>query len=771
MDMIAALESQLSGQVRAPTTPFVGRRGELTDIRRLLSTTRLITLTGIGGVGKTRIALEFANQARRAYADGVWWVDLAPLDQPMLVAESVQSGFGIRARSSRHPLDLVSQYLADKHLLLVLDNCEQVIGACAVLVDVLLGTAPDLRILTTSRQPLGLPAEHIVVVSPFLVPEVTPDAPVDRLSNNDAVTLFVSRAASVVSDFRLDDRNVSSVAALCRRVDGLPLAIELAAAKLRAFSVDQVLARLDERFQLLTDGSRASLPRQQTLYGLIDWSYQLCNPDEQLLWTRISVFAGSFDLEAAEVVCGDDELPRATLLDALAGLVDKSVLLREEHPAGVRYRLLETVRDFGQTRLGADLSLRRRHLNHFAHLMDQACTGLFTAAGPLWLARIRLEHPNVRAALSFSLSDSATADQGLRLAALLWFAWRELGLLSEGRWWLDRLLAIGPAPTSSRARGLWAVGALALLQGDVSAARVALSESSHLAEQIGDATSNAYAQLFSGHVAQIEGRLDAAVRLLEGAADRLMELEDPLGVAVTLIRLTSAASAAGDGDRAIRLGLTLSELCTEHSATLLAPSAHAMLALEYWRQSDVPTAIAEAKVAAREYWANEDLLGVALAMEVLAWAAADRGDARRAVQLMGVLDAVWRSAGAPLFGYPHLIRHRDECLSKCRRLLGDEAFTRAWQDSGQLGLEQLVEQALGPRPDDNRPRATDAWSPLTRREREVARLVGIGMTNRAIADALVISQRTAEAHVEHVLVKLGFTSRSQIAAWVVARGD
>jgi predicted ATPase/DNA-binding CsgD family transcriptional regulator len=728
-----------------------------------------VTLTGIGGVGKTRLALQVAHQVRRSFPDDAWWVDLGALDQPMLVPATVEAGLGIQASSSRPPLDVLTEYLAGKHLLLVLDNCEQVVDACAVLVDALLRTAPDLRVLTTSRQPLGLSGEHIVVVPPFPVPDHVPDGALNRLATNDAVNLFVSRAASVVADFQLDSDNASAVAAVCRRVDGLPLAIELAAAKLRAFSVDQVLARLDERFQLLTGGSRAALPRQQTLHGLIDWSYQLCTADEQLLWTRVSVFAGSFDLDAAEVVCGDDRLPPSTLLDALAGLVDKSVLLRNEHPSGVRYRLLESVRDFGRARLDDDIPLRRRHLDHYYRLMGRACDGLFSAEGPFWLGRIRSEHANLRAARSFSLSEAGEPDDGLELAALLWFAWRELGLFSEGRWWLDQLIATSNEPTPSRARALWATGALAVLQGDVDVARVVLAESRCIAELTGDELSWAFAELFSGQLAQIEGQLDTAVRLLEHAVDRLKALADPLGVAVALIRLTNAASAMGDGDRAIRLGLELRDLCSAHSATLLTPSANALLAIEYWRQGDAESAVDEARKSAREYWTKGDLLGAALAFEVLAWAAAGRGDARKAVQILGAVDTVWRSAGAALFGYPHLMRHHDECVSACEHKLGEESFSRAWQDGARLGLRDVAEETLQLRSDAARTLPDESWTPLTRREREVALLVGQGMTNKEIAGALVISQRTAEAHVEHVLVKLGFASRGQIAAWVSAR--
>ncbi len=770
-----------SGNLPAPTNTFVGRRRQLDEVRGLLSSARLVTLAGVGGVGKTRLAIRVAADVRRAFPDGVWLVDLAPLDDPALVTQTAATAIGIRDQSARWPVAVLSDHLAAKHLLLILDNCEHLLDACAVLADALLEAAPELRILATSRQPLGIPGEHTVVVAPLAVPDPGSHGRLDRLADYDSVKLFVIRANGVLPGFSLTEGNAGAVAALCARLDGVPLAIELAVARLRALSPEQVLDRLDERFGLLTRGSRTALPRQQTLRALVDWSYALCSPEERALWERLSVFAGSFDLQAAENVCADGALPRSAVLDLVAGLVEKSVLLREEHRSGVRYRLLETIRQYGRDRLvehGDDIRLRGRHRAQYLALAERANAGLFSQDGPAWLDRLRVEHPNVRAALDFCLpgsagsgsagSGSAGADTGLRLAAVLWFGWRGMGLLSEGRRWLDRLLAVGTEPTVSRARALWVNGSLAVLQGDVPAARPMLAESASLAERLGDTSAQAYAAVFLGQVAMAEGDTAAAAELLERGLAGHRAADDPFGAALALVRLSLTASARGDAEQASRFAVDYIALCEAKGAGWLAAFGHFALAVELWRRGDQVGAVAEARSAVRAHRAADDGIGVAEGVEVLAWAAAADGRADRAARLLGALDRIWRGVGAPLFGLRHLLPYREQCVARSRSLLGDRAFEAAAAQGARLPLDAVVADAL----DDQAarpPPGGDAPAVLTRREREVAELVARGLSNKEIAGSLVIAQRTAETHVEHVLTKLGFTSRAQIASWVTAR--
>jgi predicted ATPase/DNA-binding CsgD family transcriptional regulator len=759
------------GNLPAPTTAFVGRRREMADVRRLLSSSRLVTLAGPGGVGKTRLAACVAAGLQRSFPDGVWLVDLAPLDDPALVTQTVATTVGIRDLSARWPVAVLSDHLADKHLLLVLDNCEHLIDACAVLAEALLEADADLRILATSRQPLGLPSEQTVVVPPLAAPDPNSLVSVEVIASYDAVQLFVDRATSVLPTFGLNESNAAAVATLCARLDGLPLAIELAVARLRALSPEQILERLDERFRLLTGGSRAAMPRQQTLRALVDWSYDLCSAAERSLWGRVSVFAGSFDLDAAENVCADGILPRDSVLDLITALVEKSVLIREERGSAARYRLLDTIREYGRERLveqGYDRTLRRRHRDYYLALAERANAGWFSKDGPLWLDRMRLEHANVRAALDFCLSERSEVDRGLRLAATLWYGWRAMGLLSEGRRWLDRLLAVDADPTPTRAQALWVNGSLAVLQDDVASARPMLEESTHLARRFGDAAAAAYAAVFAGQVAMLGGDLVTAAGLLEQALAAHRAADDPFGAALALVRLSLVASARNDPDRAGQLAAEYIALCEAHGAQWLAAFGHFALAVELWRRGDVAGAVDQAHKTVQAHWDDNDAIGVAEGVEVLAWAAAADGKGERAARLLGALDKIWQTVGEPLFGLPHLVPHHEECKTRSRGLLGEQAFEAATRRGRALDLDAMVAYALD-LPAAAPAEGVEAPSPLTRREQAVAELVARGLSNKEIASVLVIAPRTAETHVEHILAKLGFTSRAQIATWVATR--
>jgi ATP/maltotriose-dependent transcriptional regulator MalT len=341
-------------------------------------------------------------------------------------------------------------------------------------------------------------------------------------------------------------------------------------------------------------------------------------------------------------------------------------------------------------------------------------------------------------------------------------------LLSEGRRWLDRLLEVDATPTLARAHALWANGALAILQGDVESARAMLAESRRLAEELADDSARAYTRVFSGQVAMVEGDIAAAAHHLEQAVEEHRETGDAFGVSVAVIRLALAASAMGDGERARQLATDYVDLCSEHGATWLAAFGHFVLAVEHWRRGELEIAVDEARVAVRVHWTNRDRIGAAEAMEVLAWAAAAHGDAQRAVRLLGALDGVWRTVGAALLGFPYLVGYHDECVARCRRMLGAAAFDAAADRGARLGFDDVVAYALEAATTRSIP-SDQASSPLTRRESQVADLVAQGMSNKEIAASLVISLRTAEGHVEHILTKLGFTSRAQIATWVTAR--
>jgi predicted ATPase len=410
------------GNLPVDVTSFVGRRRELPEARRLLGDGRLLTLAGAGGVGKTRLALRLAAEVRRTFPDGVWLADLAPLQDGKLVPQTVIAALGLQDHSTRPPVDTLLAYLAGKQLLLVLDNCEHLPDACAVLATKLLSKTEGLRILATSRQLLNVQGERVLEVPPLSVPDHDWLSAGVSLIECEAVRLFAERAATVVPGFAVTGGNGAVVARLCQGLDGIPLAIELAAVRLRALSAEQILERLDDRYRLLTGGSQTGRECHQTLRAAIDWSYGLCSAQEQILWGRLSVFSGGFDLEAVEHICADEDIAQDDVCDLVTGLVGKSIVAREEHGSRVRYRLLETIRQYGRTRLiesGQEKPLRRRHRDYYHSLALRADAAVMSSGQTEWLQRLRPDLPNIRVALDFCLTEPGQAQAGLQIAGAL----------------------------------------------------------------------------------------------------------------------------------------------------------------------------------------------------------------------------------------------------------------------------------------------------------------------------------------------------------------
>jgi predicted ATPase len=428
------------------------------EVRRLLSRSRLVTLTGVGGVGKTRLALRVAAGLRRAFGDGVWLVQFDQLRDEALVAQAVTGILGLHARSGFSPEAVPAEYVADRRLLLVLDNCEHLVDAVAKLADQLLRAAPGLRVLATSRESLNIAGETVLPVAPLPAPDPGQPLTVAQLGRFPAVGLFAERAAQVVPGFAVTEANMAAVAGICHRLEGLPLAIELAAARARVLSPEQIQARLGDRLGLLTRGSRANPARQQTLRASIGWSYELCSQAERLLWARLSVFAGGFELDAAEGICADDPLAGGDVLDLLAALADKSVLIAEHGAGGgIRYRLPETLREFGQERLqesGDYTALRRRRRDWYEQLARQADTGWLSRQTADRVARLFREHANVQAAQDFCQAEPGEAEAGLRIAMHVWLFTTPTGGISarastgSARRWPRR-----PSPPSGGRRG------------------------------------------------------------------------------------------------------------------------------------------------------------------------------------------------------------------------------------------------------------------------------------------------------------------------------
>ncbi|MET9022956.1 LuxR C-terminal-related transcriptional regulator [Actinopolymorpha sp. NPDC004070] len=772
------------GNLPADTTSFVGRRRELAEVKRLLSSTRMVTLTGFGGVGKTRLALRAAHAFRRSFRDGVWLADLANVTDPALVAPTVAESLRVLERSRREPARMLADHLRDRQLLVVLDNCEHLPGACAELADRLLSAAPGLHLLVTTRQRLGVASEHTLAVPPLPLPEAHERAVGDVADGHgeagarqvpgrfDAVALFVDRAAAVQHDFALTEENQDAVVTICRRLDGIPLAIELAAARVRALTPAQIRDRLDRSYGVLTTGPGCGDPRHRTLAAMLDRSYDLCSAGEQAMWARSAVFVNGFDLDAAEAVCADDDLPREDVMDLVTGLIDKSVLIREDHAGRARYHQLTLVRDHGLRRLAEQDRLDATRRRHFAYFRQEGARTARQAFAPHqveWFARLRREHDDLRAALDYALARPDLRQEGTGLAADLLFHWLN-GYLNEGREWLGRMLAADTTPTAARADALWTNAWLAVIQADFPAARTMLAEARSILATVDAPSTLGYVELFSGMLATATGDADAGLAHYARALEIHRASRNQHGIAATLIRSSMAHSALGDAARAVELAEEALSLCA--AAGDIWHRAYVLLALgiEVWREGDVARATALERESLRYNQRLDDQVGVALNLQVLALAAASAGQPARAAGLFGALDTLSRALGVSLTGYTYLSEYQDRCVRELRATLGEDAYAKAFAEGAERGYDHAVATALQEEPDRRGVRSTPGKSPLTRREREIADLIAQGRTNRQIASALVIAQRTAESHVENILVKLGFTSRAQVAAWTAEQG-
>ena len=765
----------------AELSSFVGRRNELAAVRTGLASHRLVTLLGPGGIGKTRLAFRAAADHERSLADGAWVAELAPVTVPELVPETVVGALGIRSTERGSPTERLVAHLRDRELLLVLDNCEHVQEAATALAAELLSCCPDVRVLVTSRHALALPGELVLTVPPLPMPSNGQAGSPEALMHYDSVRLFVDRATASWASFQVTTANRDALAELVRRLDGMPLAIELAAVRVRSLTVEQILDRLSDRFALLTRGSRAALPRQQTLQALLDWSHDLLEPRERLAWARASVFSGGFDLAALEAVACDDDLPGAALPDVVDGLVAKSVLVREQVEIGgaARFHMLESLREYGDARLaetGGAAPYAERHRRWYASRALTAARELFGPAQVDWFTRLRADHDNLRGALERLAHDPDDAVEGLKMATALQHHWVMTGRFGEGRAWVERLLTQLPAPDDNepvqrslaRAAGLEVAGRLAVLQGEIDVGTPLLEEALAAATAAGDATWRAHALHGLALASAFWGEPAAALPLLEEALALHREGTDPFGVPLALVQIATVHATLGDPERAMAYAEECIELSEAASERWCAALARWVEALAQWQLGRGARARTYARDVLRLKEPFGDRMGMAMSVEVVAWVESEAGRSAEAARLLGAVQAALDTIGASLFG--HLHEDHDRCLARTREALGDAAFKRAIEDGSTLRFDDAVALALGRR--TPAPAAADTYGDevrLTRRESEIAALVAEGLTNREIAERLVMAQRTAEGHVAHILGKLNFTSRTQLAAWVAAQ--
>ncbi|MCM2392821.1 ATP-binding protein [Streptomyces albipurpureus] len=665
---------------------FVGRVDELAQLARLLDGSRLVTVAGVGGVGKSRLAMQAAAAVQNRFTDGVGLVELAAVHDPGLIGHALAEALDITHRTSRSPRDVLVDHLAERELLLVLDGVEHLAAECADLVADLLAAAPGLRILATGRRPLRLPNEATLPLAP--------------LSESDAVQLFADRAALTLARFRLTDGDQHRVQEICRRLDGIPLALELAAGRLAGLTLDQVLERLDDRFRLLTGGGRALPPRHQTLRTTIGWSHELCTPPERLLWARLTVFAGEFDSEAVEYVCSGPDLPAESVPGVLAELVAQSVVSRTRTPAGVRYRMLDTLRVYGGewlAALGDDMRLRKRHRDWYMGLATWCELDWFSPRQLEVAACAESALPNLRAALELCLERDGDTHLGQHLAGTLWFFWVGCGRLAEGRHWLDRALALPNAHAPSRLKAQWVLGQVALLQGDGAAAERVLHDCREVAIRTDHPVAVAYAVHRLGSLALLSDSTPRAEDLLRGALASYRELgELNSNVLLAQTSLAMALAFQDRGEEAVRLCEEVLESC-QGNGELWARS-YALYALGYTAQMAGDRATARTRLSAAVSIAHRfnDPVGAALCLELLALVTAETGGTAEAALLLGAAAAVWDELGVHLAGLGRFGAPRELCRRLTVGALGSERYGSLVREGRALLLDAAVQRVVAP---------------------------------------------------------------------------
>jgi non-specific serine/threonine protein kinase len=777
----------------ATRTSFVNREREMVELKRQLAMTRLLTLTGAGGTGKTRLAQELARDLAGAYPDGVWLVQLAELSEPELMVQVVAATLGVYEQPGRPLSATLAKELRARNLLLVLDNCEHLIEAVAHLTDELLGACPKLRVLATSRESLRVPGEVVRRVPPLRVPDPKEDKALNKegLARLAVTRLFLDRARMREEDFVFSERSVQAVVDVCRRLEGIPLAIELAAARTATLSVEQIDKRLEDSLKLLNMGFRTADPRHQTLRATLDWSHGLLCEAERVLFRQLSAFAGSWTLEAAEAVGLGDGLEEGEVLDVLSGLVDKSLVeVGEGEHGGMRYTMLEPVSQYAREKLkegGEEDAVRRRHAGFFLALAEEAEPGLSGSDQEAWLRRLEREHANLRAALSWTLDppvresrEHRRTELGLRLAGALGRFWGVYGP-SEGRSWLEKGLARGrAAPKLALAKAFYEAGWIELFQGDYDKAIALLEEGLTLFRELGDRRGVATSLVNLGFAVLHLGDKDRAAMLRQEVEALRGEPLDRWTLAWLTTFLALAALYESDYERSGALARESLAIYRELGDKRGVSLCHIDLGfIELVRGNHEPGA-ALLEEALRLLRGSEDKFCLAYGFFGLAAVAATRAEPARAARLWGAAEALREEIGVvslshwELYGYDYEGR-----VSAARNMLGDEgAWERAWAEGRAMTPEQAVEYALGARepapPTALTPRKPSIVEtpddPLTGREREVAVLVGRGLTDRQISSELSVSERTVHNHVRNILRKLDLRSRAQIAVWAARCG-
>jgi len=748
-----------TGRTRIPSkvSSFVGREGELSEIIRLLHTHRLVTLTGAGGSGKTRLALAAAGELTEIFPDDLWVVELAPISDPDLVPHAVAVAADIGERPGQGLLETLIEVAGDRQVLLVLDNCEHLIDACAALVDASLRGCPHLHVLATSREQLGIVGEIAWPVPPL----------------EEAVRLFVERAQAARPSFAASAEDAAAVAAIAERLDGLPLALELAAARVRVLTVDEIASRLGDSLGLLV-GNRTTAARHRTLAATFDWSHALLSQPEQLLFRQLSVFRGGFSLRAAESVCTGDGLPDAAVLDVLSRLVEKSLVIADLHDGTMRYRLLEVVRQYAEGRRNdaspADDDLPERHAAYFLALAEEAERRSIGLDERTWFDRLAIEQDNLRAALTWLIERPQDGLDAARLAAALWTFWFARGFATEGIGWLQAALArVGEVEgaTSARAKALYGLVVLAVYQEKYELARACGEECLALYRKLDDADGIA-ASLTSLSNAAVAGQLDdVPVRTWIAEARSLQPRLQDHRVMGYLLDIDGVLAFA-DGDPALALAHW-------QEALGLQQQDHNLLGAGFTLTNLGLLSARLGQAEASQGWLVEGLrlgndLGYKLIIQYclvgLGKLAADAGQLVRAARLWGASDAMAQTFGAHLTRAGRTVLDYEAQLAAARSRLDPDAWSAAWTEGRRMGTDQAVAYALG----EAEPEVPTGVHPggLSDREVEVLRLVAQGLTSAEVGRRLFLSPRTVDWHLSSIYTKLGVRSRTEAARFAIS---
>jgi len=676
-------------------TSFIGREQEIAQLKELVKANRLVTLTGAGGAGKTRLAIEVARPLTDAFADGVWLAELAALSDPRLVPQAVAQALKGKEQPTRPVLETLSDHLASRKLLLVLDNVEHLLEACGHLVDEIVRHSPDTAVLVTSRERLGMTGELTYRVPSLTVPATSETLTPETVSSYEGVRLFADRAKLARRDFALTAENASSVASICARLDGMPLAIELAAACLRSMSVDELSERLDQRFALLTDGSRAALPRHRTLRSMLDWSYDLLTEREQHMLRGAAVFAGGWTLGSAEQVCAGNEIDASDVMEQLTSLVDKNLVATDEQAGATRYRMLQTVHQYAQDCLrdsGEESRWRSSHLACFVALGAEFNKEVVGKKQQAWLARMASEHDNLRAALAWSIEASPL--EGLGLAVALDAFWRIRGFLAEGREWYARLLDVVPIDlrTRLRARGLYAAALFAILQGDYAAGKGQLQESLMIFREIDDPRNVAYTLDSLAYLAIEQGEYPEAEARAREAVDLLRARGSREGLCFSLIHLAIALRSRGEWAAAHELYEQSLATARELGTPWEIGTALREIGLAECDGGRCDLALKHLAEAISVLHGLGDRPGVIESLDALAGAAAATAAPRRAARLWGATHALQQKMGGARTAHQKIIYERQ--VQPVRAILTAEAFEQAWAEGRAMTLDDAVRYAL-----------------------------------------------------------------------------